>query len=254
MLKYKCEKIKKKGGIDLFNRLLNWIRSFKFSRNADTTKENKLNDIQSMKFGDEFWADFKEYKGQEISEGHRKRPFVFIELKGEKICCLYASSKSGRYSIPITRGNHTHFVYYNKLYEIDVKCFMYRKNDSLTEKELTEVVRNGFTRLPLNQYLSKYRNYASVRVGDIVWYNNSNYYLFAMDSVLATIYPIRNTYSEWFVATSNKKYIAIFSPLQVKKETLTLIRPENTKLVQVIKDNKYKAKRMKKHNIIAKAY
>ncbi|MDE5547173.1 MAG: hypothetical protein K2I88_06885 [Anaeroplasmataceae bacterium] len=238
----------------MFKKIINWIRNLKFSKDKDGIKEINLENVQSMKFGDEFWADIKEYNGQEFPEGHRKRPFVFIELKGEKIYCLYASSKSGRYSIPITRGKYAHFVYYNKLYKIDVKCFMNRKKDSLSEKELTEIVRNGFTRLPLNKYLSEYKKYASVRVGDIVWYNNANYYLFAMDSVLATIYPIRNTFSEWFVPTSNKKYIAIFSPMQVKKEALTLIRPENPKLVQVIKDNKYKAKRMKKCNIIAKAY
>lgn len=223
--------------------IINWVKTFKYRKNF------KL--LETLKFGCEFWANIEEYEGRPFAEGHRKRPFTFIELKGDKMYCLYESTKGGRNSIPIIRGKKTYFVYYDKLYVIDVRHFLSKKNGELNEKELTEIVRYGFTRTPLNQFFAKYNRYASVCVGDIVRHKNTNYYLYSLDSVLATIYPIRDTYSEWFVRTSNHKYIAIFSPLQVKKETLTLIRPENPKLVQIIKDNKYKAKKTKKYKKIA---
>lgn len=232
--KYKC---KRRYEI-IFKTIINWFKTFKYRKD--------FNQLKTLRFGDEFWVNIKKYEGRTFEEGHRKRPFVFIDLKNDKICCLYESTKNGRNSISVIRGRKTYFVYFDKMYEIDVRHFMNKKKESLNEKELMELVRNGFTRSPLNQFYSKYQKYASVKVGDIVRHNNSNYYLFALDSVLATIYPIRNTYSEWYVRTSNQKYIAIFSPLQVKKETISLIRPENPKLVQIIKDNKQKAKKKNK--------
>ncbi len=230
----------------MFKIVINWIRKIKNRKNIAL--------ISQMKFGDEFWANIKEYDGRKFEEGHRKRPFVFIEQKENKIYCLYESTKSGRNVLPILRGKKTFFVYYNKMYIIDVWQFMNKKHGYLTDQELTEIVRNGFTRPPLNQFLSKCQKYASVKVGDIVRHKNSNYFLFALDSVLATIYPIRDTYSEWYVRTSNHKYIAIFSPLQVKKETISLVRPENPKLVYFIKDNKKKAKKTKKYKKIASVH
>ncbi len=207
----------------------------------------KRRELKKYQYGDIIWCDIKKYGDKfNFSEGHQKRPFLFVNYEKGIIYGYTLTHNDNLNSLSyVMQFKPFERVVLSCLFELRAKTYIeyFRKMPDDDLSRISKIIYNMHTNDKIRENILKH---IIIDKNDIVLYQNDKYLVYAANSDSYTLYKITRNQNDLYVKNEKDDYYISTTPTIVKDND-SLIYVDTFK-IDVAKDFNYLRLKKKKES------